>query len=374
MKRRIVARRPHWQERVEEQGLVFHTPSQGGSYWGEGSYYELSPREVEAVETATNEIQGLCLAAAEHVVRTQRYSELGIPPTAVSLVERSWDEDPPSIYGRLDLALGPNGLPKLLEYNADTPTSLLEAAVIQWSWLEDSFAGSDQLNSLHERLIGGWRAMGPRLGMVHFGTVDNIEDAMTVGYLRDTAEQAGLRTAGLGMGGIGWDRRAASFVDLENRPIRSLFKLYPWEGLLTDPFAPLLSSAPLVWIEPAWKMLLSSKGILPILWELFPDHPNLLPAYFHPEPLANGFAQKPLHGREGSNVRIEAPGLHAATGGPYGAEGFVYQAYTELGEHDGHRPVLGSWLVAGEAAGLGIRETEGLVTDDRARFVPHIIG
>jgi glutathionylspermidine synthase len=376
MRRHTLPPRSEWRRRVEAQGLVFHSPGQGGTYWGEGTFYELSACEVELLEKATNEIQRLCLAAAEHVIAERRFAQLGIPQEAIPLVERAWELDPPSIYGRLDLALGQDGVPKLLEYNADTPTSLLEAAVIQWSWLGDCFPRNDQLNSIHERLIAGWQSLRPHLagGMVHFATVDNVEDEMTVGYLRDTAEQAGLASVGLRMAEVGWDRRTAALVDLEGRRIRNLFKLYPWEGLLADPFAPLLPRAELAWIEPAWKMLLSSKGILPVLWELFPDHPNLLPAFFERGKLAAGVVQKPLHGREGANVRIEAPGISVATDGPYGAEGFVYQAYSDLGEHDGRRPVIGSWIVAGEAAGVGIRETEGFVTDDRATFVPHLIG
>jgi hypothetical protein len=35
--------------------------------------------------------------------------------------------------------------------------------------------------------------------------------------------------------------------------------------------------------------------------------------------------------------------------------------------------VLGSWVVDGNAAGLGIRESDGPVTDYWARFVPHYI-
>jgi glutathionylspermidine synthase len=267
----------------------------------------------------------------------------------------------------------------LLEYNADTPTSLLEAAVIQWTWLEDCFPKLDQFNSLHERLIATWRDLGPHLDgeQVHFGHVASLEDEMTVGYLRDTAEQAGLKTHGILMEDIGWDEHGQRFTDLERQPIRNLFKLYPWEGLLTDTFGPHIARAPkLRWVEPAWKMLLSSKGILPILWQLFPDHPNLLPASFvanDPLLAATGWVEKPLHGREGSNVRIAAPGVSVSTSGPYDSEGFVYQAYVDLGVYEGMRPVLGSWVIGGEPAGLGIRETPGYVTDNTARFVPHVL-
>ena len=155
---------------------------------------------------------------------------------------------------------------------------------------------------------------------MHFGCVDSVEDEMTVGYLRDTAMQAGLATVGIRMEEIGWDGRADAFVDLDGRAIHNLFKLYPWEGLYEDEFAPLLGRVPdMRFIEPAWKMLLSTKGILPILWELFPGHPNLLPASGANVSHSAISSRKPLHGREvkqrpghrrSRNVSVE-------TGGPY---------------------------------------------------------
>ena len=380
MKRHQIAVRNDWQARVEDQGLLFHTDDEAEqpavSYWAEGTYYSLSSDEVATIERATNELHEMCLAAAQHVIDTKRYAELGVPDLAVPLIEDSWDDEPPSIYGRMDLALGPGGVPKLLEYNADTPTSLLEGAVIQWTWLTDLFPHHDQFNSIHDRLIATWGEMHEYLDSViaHFGWVEDLEDEMTVGYLRDTAEQAGLSTIGIAIEEIGWRETDARFVDLAERPIRTMFKLYPWEGMFSDEFAPLLArDRGLQWIEPAWKMLLSTKGILPILWELFPGHPNLLPAARSPETFANAWVKKPLHGREGSNVTIVAPGVSVATQGPYVSEAFVYQAYADLGEHDGMRPVIGSWLVGGESAGIGIRETDGYVTSNTARFVPHLI-
>ena len=222
----------------------------------------------------------------------------------------------------MDLALGPDGVPRLLEYNADTPTSLLEAAVIQWTWLADTFPEADQLNGLHDQLIATWRELRARVGdRVWFACVPDIEDEMTVGYLRDTAEQAGVTTASLDMEQLGWDDARHTLVDLADAPIDALFKLYPWEGLVLDALAPVLPRATTRWLEPPWKMIVSNKAILPILWQLFPDHPNVLAAARAPEllPSAHGIVKKPLLGREGANVtmprrasRSRPPGRTAA--------------------------------------------------------------
>jgi glutathionylspermidine synthase len=371
-----LAPRPDWRARVEAQGCLFHSADDTGRYWGEGAYYELSAAEADAVNAATRELHALCVEAVGAVIAAGRLAELGLGALASELVEASWRARPPSLYGRMDLALGPDGVPRLLEYNADTPTSLLEAGVIQWTWLTDCLPGEDQENRIHDQLIATWRRLAPALGArVHFAFVEDLEDEMTVGYLRDTAEQAGLKTTGLAMADVGWDPARAALVDLAGEEIRALFKLYPWEGLVVDALAPVLPRVTTTWLEPAWKQVLSNKAILPILWELFPGHPNLLPASRTAprEPWPSGVVRKPRLGREGANVSIVAPGVDVTTAGPYEPSGFVYQAYTDLGEHDGQRPVIGSWIIGDQPAGIGIRETAGYVTSNTARFVPHVV-
>ena len=242
----------------------------------------------------------MCLAAAQHIIDEKRYAELDIPEAAIPMIEWAWNNEPPAIYGRFDISWsgfepgaksGPP--PKLLEYNADTPTSLLEAAVVQWHWLKDMPASlvssrPDQFNSIHEKLIAKWKDVDDYLSKpVYFAALENAnnpEDQLTVTYLRDTAQQAGLETRQLAMADIGWDSQHQTFVDLDDHPIFSIFKLYPWEAMLQEDFGvhALETYTAVRWIEPIWKMLLSNKGILPILWQLYPNHDLLLEAHFAP--------------------------------------------------------------------------------------------
>ena len=295
-----------------------------------------------------------------------------IPPAFAPLVESSWLQNTPSLYGRFDLAYDGRQPPKLLEYNADTPTSLLEAAVAQWQWLEET-GRPDQFNSLHEKLIERWSTLArgvPAGSPVHFSCVkDNEEDRITVEYLRDTATQAGLATAFVHIEDVGWDGR--SFVGLDNEPIAAWFKLYPWEWLMREPFGAHLRDGRLHIVEPPWKALLSNKAILAVLWELFPDHPNLLPAYFTPDYLGSSFVTKPFFSREGANVTFAGGAREVKTGGPYGAEGLVYQARADLPAFEGRYPVIGAWIVGDEPAGIGIREDATPITSNTSRFVPH---
>ena len=410
MNRHVIDPRPDWRAKVEALGLVFHStpdprldnvpgaaPPAGSApipYWNEGAYYSFTVEDIERVERATNELHERCLEAVQHVIDRKLYPRLGIPAHAVRAIERTWNADPPSLYGRFDFAYDGTGTPKMLEYNADTPTSLYEAAVVQWKWLEERFPGRDQFNSIHERLIATWADLRPKLNgfgapggpVVHFTHVDDTEDLVTVTYLRDTAIQAGLPTVGLHVADVGFDQEVREFVDLENHAITNLFKLYPWEWAAAEDFGPMLlyPEAALHVIEPAWKMVLSNKGILPILWELFEGHPNLLPASFDAptEEMTNwGYVRKPLLSREGANVTLVRgldPGEAVETPGDYGAEGHIYQALApiptyEAGDGTVRRPVIGSWIIGQEAGGMGIRETSGYVTDNRSQFVPHLI-
>ena len=381
--------RKDWRKRVESQGLVFpYTSRPDGSsvpYWNESAFYELSGDEVDVLEQVTEQLHGMCLEAARFLA-TGEMGDLGLAPGALELVRHSLAADSPSIYGRFDLRYDGLEPAKLLEYNADTPTGLLEAAVAQWYWLQDVLPSADQWNSLHERLVEGWRALRPRLRtpvlhFAHMGAEETGEEWMTTAYLRDTAGQAGLTTVGLTLEDIGYDRATQRFVDLEERPLEACFKLYPWEDMLSEPFGRHVLAEPdaTLWIEPPWKVVLSNKALLAALWHLFPGHENLLAAQLDTPDGLGEWVAKPLHGREGLGIRV-----HTAEGDPTeltaggqapgpAPEGYCFQQWAPLPSFDGNYAVLGAWVVAGAAAGVGVRESDGPITDRYARFVPHVI-
>jgi glutathionylspermidine synthase len=394
MQRHPLTPRPDWQTTVEQQGLIFHTPVSDNPdarpYWDESACYEFTSAEIDTLEAAANELQGMCLAAAQHVIDNNRYAELEIPAEAVPLIEWAWNEEPPALYGRFDVMYDGTHPPKLLEYNADTPTSLLEAAVIQWNWLKDTYPEADQFNSLHERLIAKWKDIDSYLAKpVYFASADNTEDRLTATYLRDTAEQAGLATHQILMEEIGWNDTRNCFVDLDpaENTIQSIFKLYPWETMLDEAFAThcLATYKDMRWIEPIWKLLLSNKGILPVLWELYPNHPLLLEAQFITassgwEP-APGWVRKPLHSREGANITlITADGTKTETSGPNTDRMMIDQRLAApvsfadtLRPGTRRYPVLGLWMIDQECGGMGIREDSTPITGNLSSFVPHLL-
>ena len=400
MQRIPIQPRPDWQTIVESQGFHFHSIGER-PYWDESVCYLFSAREVDQLETATYALNELCLKAVQHVIDNNLFHLFQIPPEFVPWVVRSWDQDEFTIYGRFDFAYDGTHPPKLLEFNADTPTGLLEAAVIQWYWFKDveqnpgafspvlkgtgAFNSSslDQFNSIHERLIEGWKAYariidGRRRAApavfnptMYFACMQGtIEDFMTTTYLRDTATQAGLQTEHIDIERIGFNHPRGLFVDQGERPIHNIFKLYPWEWMIREQFSPFLLRTMVHWLESPWKMILSNKAILPILHELFPNSPYILPAAF--EPLPGPHIRKPILSREGANVAMVIGGKTVIeTPGPYSGP-FVYQQLQPLPDHQGNLPVVGSWLVNGYACGVGIREDTSPITGNTSRFVPHL--
>jgi len=386
--------RPDWREKCEQVGFSFHSlDSEGGEpYWRETAAYELTLAEVDRLERETKELFERCMDAVEHVVQHSRYAEFGIPEAFWPLIKQSWDRDDPTVFGRFDLCWRPDGPAKLLEFNADTPTSLVESAVVQWFWVKDIFGDSkDQFNSLHEQLVEQWnhirteRWRASEAALVHMASLHNagnaellIEDYDNVAYMAEAAKEAGFNPKQIFVEDIVWRESDRCFVDADGQPITNLYKLYPWEWLTDEQYAPRIieSWGRMNWIEPIWKMLLSNKQLLVILWELFPGHPNLLPAFTSDVPLlGKRHVRKPKLGREGASMAIIDPGgklVERADGG-YGEEGYIWQEYCALPSFDSWNAVIGSWVVGDSPAGIDFRETSSLITGDMAFILPHYI-
>ncbi|MHB2166383.1 glutathionylspermidine synthase family protein [Alsobacter sp. R-9] len=384
MRRVPIASRANWKSLAEAEGFDFHTIDDA-PYWVEDAYYAFTLRQIENdLEDPSAELHAMCVDLVDRIVKDDRLiARLGIPETARDAVATSWWRRDPSLYGRFDLAYGGTGPAKLLEYNADTPTALYETGYFQWRWLEDARESgalppdADQFNSVHDRLVAALGAIAAGRPL-HVTCMDGSpEDRGTVAYLQDCAVQAGLQSPFIALGDIGLSPDG-HFVDLDEQPIALLFKLYPWEWMFADSFGAKIFASGTRFLEPPWKALLSNKGLLPLLWEAHPGHPNLLPAFFEDDPrkasLGTSFAKKPLFSREGANVTLVRDGaVLDADQGPYGREGFVRQGLAEIPVFDGQHVVLGSWIVAGEPAGLCVREDATPITKNTSRFLPHAI-
>jgi glutathionylspermidine synthase len=385
MERVVSGERADWRELAGTMGFHFHT-TEGVPYWDESAYYCLTLREIEeGLESPTEELHEMCMDLVGRTVSDEEYlRKLAIPPAFWDFIRASWTRGDPHLYGRMDLAYGGHGPAKLYELNYDTPTSLYECAVFQWLWLEQCIEsrmlprGADQFNSVQEKLLRVLKFVGSRLNAVlHFASMrDVVEDRATVEYLRDLAHQAGLRTQFVAIEDIGatGDGR---YTDLNDQVIDAVFKLYPWEFLFAEEFSRFLQTAQTLWLEPPWKTILSNKAALALLWDLHPNHPNLLPTFIDEsagEALPSGWVRKPFFSREGANVELTTTnGERMSSPGPYSEGPFIRQAFHPLPTFGNGHPLIGSWMIGDEVAGIGIREDDSLITRDTARFVPHAI-
>tara|TARA_R110002126_G_scaffold12196_3_gene53138 strand:+ start:236 stop:1384 length:1149 start_codon:yes stop_codon:yes gene_type:complete len=380
MKRQPIDPRPGWQDFAQSVGFSFHTID-NEPYWDESAYYQFSLQQIEQdLETPTEELHQMALDLIPDILASeQQLQQLAIPERFWDYIAASWRSGEPHLYGRMDFSYNGSGPAKLLELNYDTPTSLFETGFFQWVWLEDQLMrgqlppGTDQFNSLQDKLEQAFAQL-PLAQPFYFSSVtESTEDKGTVDYLMDIALQAGLNCRYIQLEQLG--DIDGQLVDMDGFPINGLFKLYPWEFMLQEEFAGTILSSKTQWLEPSWKLLLSNKGILPLLWQKYQGHPNLLPAFFADnQPVEAGWVKKPLFSREGANVElVTASGQRLTEDGPYTDSGYIRQALAPLPKFGDSYTLIGSWVVGDSAAGICLREDNSLITKDSSRFLPHII-
>ena len=379
-------------EELEELGFHWHTDSDGTKYVSD-TLVEISQDEAEAYYTATNEIYDMYVQAAEYVIENELFFDLGIPFNLIDVIKKSWENDVHwHIYGRFDLAGGIDGRPiKLIEFNADTPTSLFESALLQWAILKHNNMDEDkQFNTIYEsvsnnfkRLItlfddtkefdekyDGWKIL--------FSSISsNDEEEATTRLLQQMATDAGFNTSFEYLENTHFDEDG--IYDADGNSYEYWFKLYPWEDIAHDEpelattLTNIMQNQKAIILNPAYTLLFQSKGMLKILYDLFPDSPYLLKTAY--EPLNNTKqVEKSVFGREGANTAIidENNHLIEKTDGPYDNYKKVYQEYVDFPKDKNGNKYQAGVFFAYEACGLSFRKGSEIM-DNISKFVGHII-
>lgn len=379
MKKVPLVPRNDWEKKCNDLDFYFH--SIDGRYWIEDYAMEFTQKEVDKLKKAGNEIQSMCLDLASDIVKKGDLDRYQIDPFYFPAIEKSWNNQEFHLYGRFDISYDGKGEPKLLEYNADTPTSLIESSKIQEDWCKDHQFSQGQFNDIHKNLIKNltiWKNKNSNNKKIHVACDHRSqEEWCNLEYLKEIIIEAGIDSEFLTLEEISWSDEKQSFLDLNGKRIDTLFKLYPWEFLIKDQFYPYIQLGGLNLIEPMWKMLLSTKTILPLLWEKHKEHPNLLPAFFEEEEMKNyggNYVKKPLYSREGENVEIyDGEKIVDTQWGTYGFEGFIYQQRKDVACFDNRYSMLGLWIIGNETSAIGIREDVSIITKDTSWFIPHYI-
>jgi glutathionylspermidine synthase len=384
---------PLTEEYLESIGFVWHTDIDKTSYIAD-EVVSISEDEAEAFYDAANELYDMYRNAAQYVCDNNLFHELDIPFNLVEMIKKSWENEVHwHLYGRFDLSGGLDGKPiKLIEFNADTPTALFETAIIQWAMLKyNNLDETSQFNSLYEALLDNFKRFVTLDGDVEkfeeyysklnwrilFSSIKgSAEEEHTTRLLQHIASEAGYDTdfafvdeVEFSDEGIGKDDEIFEFW----------FKLVPWEDIAIDEgelaviLTELINDQKTIIFNPAYTLLFQSKGILKILWDLYPNHPLLLETSF--EPLENKKqVEKPCFGREGANVAIvnEDNSLDVNTQGEYGNFKMVYQEYTQFPQDDEGKYYQAGVFHAHEACGLGFRKG-GKIQDNMSKFVGHFV-
>jgi glutathionylspermidine synthase len=377
---------------LESLGFVWHTDSDDTSYISD-ELIIIHEQEAEAYYEATNELYDMYVAAAQHVVENNLFHDIGIPFNLIEVIKESWENDVHwHLYGRFDLAGGLDGAPiKLLEFNADTPTALFETAIIQWAILkQNNLEEQSQFNGLYEALVDNFKRLvtleedvstfEERYDGWNFlftSVKGNSEEENTVRLLQHIATEAGFNTEFAYIDDIDFSNENG--IEYNDMPYELWFKLIPWEDIALEEsdlallLTNIVKSQKAIIFNPAYTLLFQSKGLLKILWDLYPNHPLLLESSF--EPLDNQKqVKKPVFGREGGNVSIldeNALELESVDG-DYANHKMIYQAYTQLPTDAQGDSYQAGVFYAYEACGLGFRKG-GKILDNMSKFVGHVV-
>lgn len=389
--------RPDFKDQLMAIGMNYWDAPSGPDnlpYWQENVMYAFSEGEIDRILEATQELHNMTIEMVGQIVDSGDFPEyFKLTELEKSMIEQSWKRGDKSLYGRFDLALGEDNSLKMFEYNGDTPVSILECAVGQWHKVEQAKTLPNgqpfpeefrtQFNLIDETLAEVWPQITDPNKPMFFASSGGFrhEDFGNLVYLMDSALRSGMQVKEIQMEDIGLnlDRRP-EFRDLDDKKIEQIFKLYPWEWITEENFGKYVQKADTKWFEPEWKMLLSNKAMLIKLWEMFPNHPNLLASYIK-QPSRGLWAKKAIHGREGSNIYLSrfadgeqisnvlAPGSHKVE--QYDHWGYMYQQWHNVKKFDGYYPNFGSWVIGDTACGMSIREDQNVVTGNNAFFASH---
>lgn len=382
----------------------------GSSEYIDSEYIvEITEAQADDIEAVAERMYEMCLEAVDKVIREERFEEFGISPLQAEFIKKSWDrreqtggaiDRDPELAGRFDFCWDGVNPPKFYEFNADCYTTLYEASVIQWAVANDLIERGEipedasQFNSIEEKMAERFAhirelAKDQISDTLHLTCyTDYEEDLTTTNYMKHLAELGGWKTHFVDIGLIGANEAKespdyAKLFDEKDNEIKILYKLMPWEHLFENNYAEYIAEDKTLFLEPAWRAILSNKMLSVVLWEMYPGHENLIPTYTSPENLGDNYIEKPIFGRIGSGMRVIKDGKVVAQKGANSEDTMDYSEYRkifqelcplpELDGLPGWKIQTGIWMVGdGEVAGMDLRRDTSLINGSKnVRFLPH---
>ncbi|MDX4035281.1 glutathionylspermidine synthase family protein [Aliarcobacter skirrowii] len=378
---------------LESIGFTWHTDSDESSYIA-NELVVISEEEAEAFYEATNELYDMFIEGAQYVIDNELFHDLNIPFNLVEIIKESWENDVHwHLYSRFDLAGGVDGKPiKLIEFNADTPTSLFETAIIQWAMLKkNGLDESSQFNNLYDALKDNFKRIitldsdiekfdeyYSKLGWkILFSSISSSsEDINTTKLLQHIASEAGFNTDFEFIENVNFSDDG---IFKDDELFEFWFKLIPWEDIAIQEselaliLTEIIKEKRAIIFNPAYTLIFQSKAFMKILWDLYPNHPLLLETSF--EPLkGKKYVEKKAFGREGANIKIinSDGSVEIENGGEYDGHKSIFQEYVDFVKDSKGECYQAGVFYAYEACGLGFRRG-GKILNNMSKFVGHII-
>ncbi|MFA5720972.1 MAG: glutathionylspermidine synthase family protein [Aliarcobacter sp.] len=378
---------------LESIGFTWHTDSDESSYIA-NELVVISEEEAEAFYEATNELYDMFIEGAQYVIDNELFHELNIPFNLVEVIKESWENDVHwHLYSRFDLAGGVDGKPiKLIEFNADTPTSLFETAIIQWAMLKrNGLDESSQFNNLYDALKDNFKRIitldsdiekfdeyYSKLGWkILFSSISSSsEDINTTKLLQHIANEAGFNTDFEFIENVNFSDDG---IFKDDELFEFWFKLIPWEDIAIQEselaliLTEIIKEKRAIIFNPAYTLIFQSKAFMKILWDLYPNHPLLLETSFEPL-VGKKYVEKKAFGREGANIKIinSDGSVEIENGGEYEGHKSIFQEYVDFVKDSKGECYQAGIFYAYEACGLGFRRG-GKILNNMSKFVGHII-
>ena len=390
---KTIKTKPLTKEQLSQIGLGWHTDNDGSDYISD-ELVVISEAEAEAYYKAGNEVYDMFVEAGEYIIENDLLHEIGIPFNLIPLVKMSWENDVHwHLYGRFDFAGGLDGKPiKLIEFNADTPTALYETAVIQWAMLQANDMNEQrQFNNITEAIGNNFKRLITLSEDVSdfeekyseykilFSSIEgNNEEEVTTKFLQTIARDVGFINDFEYLDKVQFSEEEG-ISNASEEKFEYWFKLFPWEdiaieeGDLAHILRNIMQNQKAIILNPAYTLMFQSKGMLKILYDLFPDSPYLLEC--RNEPLeGKKYIEKKIFGREGNNSVIYDANHEAihTTEGPYEHYDSIYQEFVDLPQDEKGDFYQAGVFFAYESCGLGYRKG-GVILDNLSKFVGHII-
>ncbi|QKF67261.1 glutathionylspermidine amidase / glutathionylspermidine synthetase [Arcobacter venerupis] len=385
--------KPLSDEYLESIGFVWHTDSDNSSYVSD-EIVVISEDQANAFYEATNELYDMFAETGQYIIDNELFHEINIPFNLIEVIKESWENEVHwHLYSRFDLAGGIDGKPiKLIEFNADTPTSLFETAIIQWAMLKaNGLNEASQFNNLYEALKDNFKRIITLNGdlekfdeyystlgwKILFSSISNSsEDINTTKLLQHIASEAGFNTDFEFIENVQFSDDG---IFKDDELFEFWFKLIPWENIAIEEselaliLTEIIKEKKAIIFNPAYTLMFQSKGFMKILWDLYPNHPLLLETSF--EPLVDKKqVEKRCFGREGANTKIinSDGSIDQETLGDYEGHKAIYQEFVEFPKDSNGNYYQAGVFFAYEACALGFRRG-GKILNNMSKFVGHVI-